>query len=338
MASNNSTRGGKKPYKMIGAAVLIVAIGLVIVWLKVVRGGEDPASHVATFEAKRGPLTISVLEAGALKAKDPEIIRNNLEGRATIISIIGEGTRVKEGDLLVELDVSTLTDSRIDQVIRVQNAEATFIDANETRKITISQGQSDIEVAQLNHEFAILDRDKYTGKGGELETTRAKTEGDIALSEQELKKNQDYYTWSKRLADEKYLSATQLQADELTMKKSELSLVVAKNSLKLLDEYNAKRQLAKLISDVNQTAAARIGRRPKPGPISPRPMPPSRPGSRSWNARRTSWPRSTTRSRRPRSTPRQRAWWSMRPAAGAVASATTVSRWRTVSRSGSARS
>jgi HlyD family secretion protein len=240
---------------MIGAAVLIVAVGLVIVWLKVVRGGEDPASRVATFEAQRGPLTISVLEAGALKAKDPEIIRNNLEGRATIISIIGEGTRVKEGDLLVELDVSTLTDTRIDQVIKVQNARAAFIDANETRKITISQGQSDIEVAELNHDFAKLDLEKYTGKGGELETTRTKTEGDIALSEQELKKNQDYYTWSKRLADEKYLSATQLQADELTMKKSDLNLVVAKNSLKLLDDYNSKRQLAKLKSDVGQMAA-----------------------------------------------------------------------------------
>ena len=134
---------------MIGAAVLVVAIVLVVIWFKVVRGGEDTASSVATFVAKRGPLTISVLEAGALKAKDPEIIRNNLEGRATIISITGEGTRVNEGDLLVELDVSTLVDNRVDQVIRVNNAEASWIDANETRAITISQGKSDMELARL---------------------------------------------------------------------------------------------------------------------------------------------------------------------------------------------
>jgi hypothetical protein len=85
MAANPTNKANgvmrKKPYKVIGAAVLVVAIGLVVVWLKVVRGGEDPAASVATFVAKRGPLTISVLEAGALKAKDPEIIRNNLEGR-----------------------------------------------------------------------------------------------------------------------------------------------------------------------------------------------------------------------------------------------------------------
>jgi HlyD family secretion protein len=256
--SSNKTRGGlaKKSYKVIGAAVLIVAIGLVIVWLKVVRGGEDPANSVATFVAKRGPLTISVLEAGALKAKDPEIIRNSLEGRATIISIIPEGTRVNKGDKLVELDVSTLTDNRVDQVIKVNNAEAAWIDANETRIITISQGQSDVELAQLKWDFAQLDLDKYTGDGGQYATDLAKAQGDIKLCEQEQKKDEDYYTWSKRLADEKYLSATQLQADKLTLEKAKLSLTVATNSLQLLEKYTYERQHTQLTSDVNQAEAA----------------------------------------------------------------------------------
>ena len=154
----------RKPYRIVGTAVLVAAIGLVGMWFKVVRGGEDPASSVPTFVAKRGPLTVSVLEAGALMAKDPEIICSSLQGRAVIISIIPEGTRVNEGDLLVELDVSTLVDNRVDQVIRVNNAEASFIDANETRAITISQGKSDMELARLRHQFAIQDLAKYTGK------------------------------------------------------------------------------------------------------------------------------------------------------------------------------
>jgi HlyD family secretion protein len=260
MTTNQSNRSGarlsKKPYKMIGAAVLIVAIGLGIVWFKVVRGGEDPANSVATFIAKRGPLTISVLEAGALKAKDPEIIRNTLEGRATIISIIAEGTRVTKGDLLVELDVSTLADNRIDQVIKVNNAEAAWIDANETRAITKSQGLSDMELAKLTYDFAKLDLDKYRGSGGQYETDLTKAKGDITLNQQELEKNKDYYDWSKKLADEKYLSATQLQADKLTMNKSELNVTVAQNSLKLLEKYTYYRTLEKLKSDVNQADAA----------------------------------------------------------------------------------
>jgi HlyD family secretion protein len=247
---------GKKPYKIIGAAVLVVALGLVVIWLKVVRGNEDPAASVATFIAKRGPLTISVLEAGALKAKDPEIIRNNLEGRATIISIIAEGSRVKEGDLLVELDVSTLVDNRVDQVIKVNNAEASFIDANETLAITISQGKSDVELAQLTYEFAQQDLTKYTGKGGEYENLVAAAEGKIKLNAEEKTKAEDYLEWSQKLFNEKYLSKTQLQADQLALQRADLNLTVAANDANLLKQYSYQRQIAQLTSDVNQAKMA----------------------------------------------------------------------------------
>src|SRR5512143_3813491 len=116
MASNNSvSRSGsaaRRPYKIAGLALLIVAVGVVVVWFKVVQGGEDPITSMATFVAKRGPLVISVLESGAVKAKEQEVIRNEVEGRPSIITIVPEGTAVKKGDVLVKLDVSTLTDTR----------------------------------------------------------------------------------------------------------------------------------------------------------------------------------------------------------------------------------
>jgi HlyD family secretion protein len=245
---------GKKSYKVIGAAVLVVAIGLVVIWLKVVRGSEDTAATVATFVAKRGPLTISVLEAGALKAKDPEIIRNNLEGRATIISIIPEGTRVKEDDLLVELDVSTLVDNRVDQVIKVNNAEAAWINARESLTIMRSQGQSDVDLARLKVDFAKQDLEKYTGKGGEYENSRASALGKIKLNAEEKTKAEDYLTWSQKLFDEKYLSKTQLQSDQLALQRADLNLQVASNDANLLEKYTKNRQVTQLTSDVNQAA------------------------------------------------------------------------------------
>jgi len=247
---------GKKSYKMIGVAALVVAVGLVVIWLKVVRGSEDTAASVATFVAKRGPLTISVLEAGALKAKDPEIIRNNLEGRATIISIIPEGTRVKQDDLLVELDVSTLVDTRVDQVIRVKNAEAFFINARESLAIQTSQAASDVNLAELNLFFAKQDLQKYTGNGGEYANLVAAAEGKIKLSAEEKTKAKDFLDWSQKLFDEKYLSKTQLQADQLALQRADLTLQVASNDANLLRQYMYKRQYAKLTSDVNQAVMA----------------------------------------------------------------------------------
>jgi HlyD family secretion protein len=257
--SNAAPRTGglkKKPYRIIGTAVLVVAIGLVILWFKVVRGGEDPANTVATFVAKRGPLTISVLEAGALKAKDPEIIRNQVEGRTTIISIVPEGTRVNKGDLLIELDVSTLRDRQVDQQILVNNADAAYVNSKENLNITMSQADSDIDLAKLKLVFARQDLEKYTGKDGQYDNDYAAAEGTIAMNQAELKKDTDYWEWSKKLAAEKYLSDTQLQADELAMKRSDLNVKVSQNNLNLLTKYTKERQVAQLESDVNQAGMA----------------------------------------------------------------------------------
>jgi len=247
---------GRKPYRIVGTVVLVAAIGLVVIWFTVVRGGENPVSSVATFAAQCGPLTVSVLEAGALKAKNPEIICSSLHGRAAIISIIPEGARVSAGDLLVELDVSALVDHRVDHEIMVKNAEAAWINAKESLIILTSLAQSNVDLAGLRHEFAIQDLEKYRGKNGEYSNLLASAEGKIALNSEELKKAQDYYDWSKKLYDEKYLSETQRQADELAMKRAALNLKVASNDANLLKQYTYNRQIAQLTSDVNQAGMA----------------------------------------------------------------------------------
>ncbi|MHC4487494.1 MAG: hypothetical protein ACYS4T_20220 [Planctomycetota bacterium] len=49
-------------------------------------------SNLATFVAKQGPLTISVLESGTIKSREQIIIRNECEGRSQIIRLVPEGT------------------------------------------------------------------------------------------------------------------------------------------------------------------------------------------------------------------------------------------------------
>ncbi|MBN1508355.1 MAG: hypothetical protein JW955_16015, partial [Sedimentisphaerales bacterium] len=129
MASNSGTNktvvgAARRPYRIAVLAMLVVAIGVVVIWFRLARGGEEALSTMPTFVARRGPLVISVLESGAIKAREQEVVRNEVEGRPSIISIVPEGTAVRKGDVLVRLDVSTLSDTRIDQEIRLKNAEA----------------------------------------------------------------------------------------------------------------------------------------------------------------------------------------------------------------------
>jgi len=261
MASNNeiSKSGGaaKRPYKIAGLALLVVAIGLVMIWLKVVRGGEDPTSTMLTSLAKRGPLIISVLESGAIKAKEQEVIRNEVEGRTSIIWIVPEGTAVKQGDELVRLDVSAMSDKRIDQEISMRNAEAALINAQETLKITESQGQSDVDKAELTLIFAEQDLKKYVDpNGGQYANLLDAAKNGITIATEEKARADYTLEWSEKLATEKYLSETELQADKLKVTQSRVRLDLARNDLKLLENFTKQRQVVQLESDVKQAKMA----------------------------------------------------------------------------------
>ena len=251
--AKNNRRGLKSP-RTIGAIVVAASIVLIVVWLKVVRGGEDPMSNLATFVVKRGPLTISVIESGTIKSREQIIIKNEVEGRTSIISLVPEGTRVKKGDLLVELDASKLEDTKIDEEIRVQNAEAAFINAQETLAVVQNQTISDVNLAELALEFSIQDLEQYLV--GEYPIAQTAAENNITLSQEELTRAKQTLEWSERLYEEKYLPETELLADKLAVTRSTNKLDLNENNLKLLQNFTYKRNIAQLESDVHQAKMA----------------------------------------------------------------------------------
>jgi HlyD family secretion protein len=235
-------------------ALIFAVIAVVAVWFRVVWGGEDPTSGLATFVAKRGPLTISILESGTIKAKEKIVIKNEIEGRTSIVSLIPEGTHAKKGDLLIELDASVLEDSKIDQEIAVQKAYAFFVDANENLAVVKNQAISDVNVAQLTLEFAVQDLDQYIkGQYPNEETT---ADNDITLREEELKRAEETLTWSQKLYEKKYISQTELMADKLAVTRSKNNLELAQNNLSLLEDFTYHRNIAQLTSDVTQAKMA----------------------------------------------------------------------------------
>ncbi len=243
-----------KQFKLIIAAAAVVAVLMLVVLLKVVQGGESKNTEIATFVAKRGPLTISVLESGTIKSREQIIIKNELEGRTSIISLVAEGTSVKKGDLLVELDASTLQDSKIDQEIMVQNAEAAFINAQENLIVIKNQAESDVNVAELTYEFACEDVNQYID--GQFPNLLTAAINKINLAEETLKRNEDVNDWSGRLFKEKYISKNELQADKLSLSRSRNDLQLAENDRNLLEEFTKPRQIKQLESDKYQAEMA----------------------------------------------------------------------------------
>jgi len=256
MTENNIKIGfiKTKSFKIALAAILIVFSGIIVLGFGKYKTNNESTSQFAVFSAKRGPLTISLTESGTIKPRDQIILKNEVEGRTSIITLIPEGTRVKKGDLLVELDVSELLDSKIDQEIRVQNAEASYISANENLAVVENQAKSDIDKATLTLEFARQDLKKYLE--GEYPNYLKEADAKITLAQEELTRAQETLKWSRTLYAEKYISQTELQADELAEKKKALDLELARNNRNLLIDFTYQRNLAQLESDVSQADMA----------------------------------------------------------------------------------
>ena len=236
------------PLVVAGAAVL----STLAVWVLV--GGDDDVAVVPTYTVARGPLVISVIETGTIKPQEQLVITSEVQGQTTILSLVDEGTRVAAGDLLVELDASSLEDQRTEQQIKVQNAEAAFIGARESLAVTRSQAESDVSKAELDHRFAKEDLAQYTE--GEYPNQLRQAESEIALAEEEVERASEKRKWSEVLSTERYISTTELQADQLAARRAQLELELARSALELLQEYTHTRRVDELESAITQTGMA----------------------------------------------------------------------------------
>jgi hypothetical protein len=150
MAESNKSKGnggGHFVPKLLGAAAIVALIGTAAIWLAVVRGGNRPVQDAPTFTAKRGPLTISVVESGTIKARDQLIIKNEVKVESSSVCGKGAGQR----DLLVELDASALQDSRISR----KSACRTPRRRTSAENLAIVSSQADSDVNRMTWpEFA----------------------------------------------------------------------------------------------------------------------------------------------------------------------------------------
>jgi HlyD family secretion protein len=152
---------------------LAVAMAAVLLggWL-LFRSAGRAGANTPTFAARRGPLEISILEGGSLKALESQEVkcevRVGYQG-AKILRIVDEGylvtdDDVKTGKVLVELDSSDIQKQIVQQEIQYQTAVASLTEAQQNYEIQLNQNESDIKDALQKVRFARMDLDKYLGE------------------------------------------------------------------------------------------------------------------------------------------------------------------------------
>lgn len=245
----NKKNSGMQP---VWVVLLVTSLGGAL-WWGLGRTGwlyRESAAAVRGATVQRGPLRISVVERGNLKAADSLVLKSEIEGNTTILKLVAEGTLVAEGDLLCELDVTALIDKRFQQDIAARNANASFVKSKQNYEIQESQNDSDVKRAEQALRFAEIDLRKF--QEGERSAKSAEADEAIKLGEEEFIRAGEKLDWSLKLNEKGFLTGTELEADRLSLSRAKIQLEQKKRDKDLLERFQLPRDEAELVSKLEE--------------------------------------------------------------------------------------
>ncbi len=227
-----------------GALVLLVLLAFFL------RPSKPAGEATAYHEVRRGDFTVSVVEGGTLSAVSEVSIRSEVEGTARIISIVPEGSYVKKGDTLVELDSAAAQDQVNLQEINFEKAKFGVEQAVAQFEIQKSATNTDYLAAVLKLKLAKIDLEKY--EQGQRMVDFVEASNKLVQAEATLVVNQDTYRNSTNLAAKGYEMKQKVDGDRLTVLNSANALIVASNSLWMLQQYDEVKQHEQFEANVLQ--------------------------------------------------------------------------------------
>jgi multidrug efflux pump subunit AcrA (membrane-fusion protein) len=209
---------------------------------KPIRGFFRSADlDIVAYEIKPAALPITVSDKGSLESSKNQDVLCQVEGSTTIIMILPEGTRVKKGELVCELDSASLNDQLTNQKIATQGAEASYQNARLTREVA--------EIAVKEYEEGIYLQDKAT------------IQGEIKLADSDLYRASDRVDWANRMYEKGYVSKAQKVSEELNYQKAKFALEQAQSKLHVLEEYTKGKTIKELRSEVEKALSDELAKK-----------------------------------------------------------------------------
>ncbi|MFZ2278275.1 MAG: efflux RND transporter periplasmic adaptor subunit [Prosthecobacter sp.] len=158
----------KKGTSNTGIIIAGVSVLAVVGWWSM-SGGGAAAEKVPTRIVQRGPLEITVLQGGEIRALQNNEVKSEIEIPTKILSLIPEGyliseEDVKDGKVLIELDSTDLKTKIETHEIDFQTTVSNYIDADENREIQKSENQTLVRDVKQVAIFALMDFEKYLGR------------------------------------------------------------------------------------------------------------------------------------------------------------------------------
>jgi len=238
--------GGRTAAVLACLALSLGGIALVLWWSGVLFA-KAPFNG-PTWTVRKEKLKLTIVARGTLEsARNKDIyctVRSGTKGStsSTIIKwIIDEGSEVKKGDKLMELDSSGFQDQLKDKSKDVDNAYALKVAADENVRIQIIANESAIEAAKNARDLARIELEKY--EMGDYIAALKDIEGKIETTRSDLADWMDRAAWSSRMVKKGLLSKVQADADQSRADASKITLENYNVQKTVLEKYTRRREI-----------------------------------------------------------------------------------------------
>lgn len=230
-----------------GSACVMLLVLLIVLG----SSGGNSTPQTAYFEAIRGHFTVSITEGGTLEAVNETIVRNEVGGRESrIITLVEEGSYVKEGDLLVEFDSMAAQEELDEGQIEFEKAQFALIQSEQELEIQKSVVESEVRAAELKVQFAEMDLEKYLE--GEAKVELLTASNNITKTVAQLSIDRDTMRWSEELYEKGFETRNVLDRDQLSVTNQELTLQIQQMTLWMIKNFDFERKKTELASNVEE--------------------------------------------------------------------------------------
>ena len=235
LAPASAHRSGAAQFATLSTVVLLTVVAAAGGYRWWNSNGQEPGMPDAILHTvTRGDFVHQITERGEILSSAVTEIRSQVKTKNTpgvaILRVIEEGTKVKAGDFLCQLDSSAL------------EAELT------TQQIVVNTNKAfDIESRNI-YETALIAKREYI-EGTYLQE-RQTNESEIFVAEENLNRAREYYKFSNKMASKGYINQLQLEADKFAVEKSSKELEAAQTKLMVLDDFTKAKMLKQFESDI----------------------------------------------------------------------------------------
>lgn len=231
-----SRKGGIARRLLIG--LVVATSGIAVAWggIHVFRG--DGSVQVITRQPTFGEFITDIVERGDVESSSNTELRcevSSAEG-VRILDIVPEGTLVNPGDVVVQLDDSTIRKELSTQRISVNTIEAAY-----------SKAKNELEAE-------VIARKEY--EEGTFVQEELKLESEMFVAQENSRRAGNVYSHSRVLAARGYITDAQLEGDRFSVDKHQKDLDVVLTKLKVIREYTKPKTLKKHDSTIKIAEAA----------------------------------------------------------------------------------